>query len=119
MTVPVGHCHYVQMGREGVETPDASTLPVNNLQHSTKPAGADSGAVADSSPKTGAAAASALPSSTLARLLAEVAALPPEHRAALAALIAPPSVGTPAPGPVDDSLPWERKKKEGGSGQQS
>jgi len=56
------------------------------------------------------------PPSVLARLLAELAALPPEQRAALAALIAPPTVATPAPGPVDDRLPWERKKEEGGSG---
>ena len=103
------------MAKVGLEPADVTTLSGRNLQQSAKSGGAESGAVANSAPQTGATTASTLPSS-LARLLAELAALPPEHRAALAALIAPPSVASPAPGPVDDRLPWERKKEEGGSG---
>jgi hypothetical protein len=103
------------MGVEGIEPSAANTLPVNNLRHPGEISGADSGAVGDSTPQTGGAGPSPLPSSSLARLLAEVAALPPEHRAALAALIAPRSLASPAPGPVDDRLPWELKKEEGGS----
>jgi hypothetical protein len=55
--------------------------------------------------------------SLLARLLAELAALPPEQRAALAALIAPPAAASsptvPSPGGADDRLPWEQR--EGGT----
>jgi hypothetical protein len=45
-------------------------------------------------------------------LLAELAAIPPEQRAALAALIAPPPT-IPTQKPVDgldDRLPWERRE---------
>jgi hypothetical protein len=53
--------------------------------------------------------------SLLVRLLAELAALPPEQRAALAKLIAASSV--PAqPASLDDRLPWESEQGEGAAG---
>jgi len=49
--------------------------------------------------------------SVLARLLAELAALPPEQRAALAALLAPPQQpATPKPTAPTDCLPWEQRE---------
>ena len=56
--------------------------------------------------------------SLLTRLLAELAALPPEQRAALAELIRPtppaPATGKHSDCP-DDRLPWEREQGEGES----
>jgi hypothetical protein len=53
----------------------------------------------------------------VARLLAELAALPPDQRAALAALLtallAAPFPTTPAP--LDDRVPWGRDKEEDGT----
>jgi hypothetical protein len=50
--------------------------------------------------------------STLARLLAELAALPSDQRAAIAALLAPSSALT-APAPFDDRAPSDRDHEEG------
>ena len=50
----------------------------------------------------------------LTRLLIELATLPPDQRAAIAALLTPPSAPT-APAPLDDRVPWERDSKEGGT----
>ena len=63
---------------------------------------------------------SALPdpnaASNLARLLAELAALPPQQRAAIAALLAPvPEPAPSASAPLDDRLPWESERREGGT----
>ena len=52
--------------------------------------------------------------SSLARLLTELAALPPEQRAAIAALLAAPTSqpAHPTPTRLDDRLPWEREVGE-------
>jgi hypothetical protein len=50
----------------------------------------------------------------LTRLLVELAALPPEQREAIAALLAPQTLApAPAINRPDDRLPWERKTDGG------
>jgi uncharacterized membrane protein len=58
-----------QMGAEGIEPPDASALPTNDLQQSRQSGAAKSGAV------------------SVDAIIAMLAALSPEDRARLAALL--------------------------------
>lgn len=99
-----------QVERRRVELP-TSSLRTNKPTHETATKQATSTRAAECAHESADPTPINTPSS-LARLLAELAALPPEQRAALAALLAPPAQPAPVAPPaaaLDDRLPWEQQ----------
>ena len=106
----------LRVERRRVELP-TSSLRTNNSTDETTTKQGDSAPLSENAHDCADESPPNTPVS-LARLLAELAALPADQRAAIAALLAPqtpatPTPQTPAPDRLDDGLPWERKQKEG------